>query len=76
MARTAEQIQADIDSVRAEMSNPVQQIHFGDRGMTKRSTGDAEKALAALERELQTANATAASTPRVRQVRLFGSSGF
>jgi len=76
MARTVQQIQADIDTVRSEMSNSAQEARFGDRMFRSRSTDEALKALAALEIELNSASAAANNTTRPRQVRLSGSSGF
>jgi hypothetical protein len=77
MARLLTQIQADIDSVRAEMANSETTVRFSDgREVSNRTTDNALKALAALQIELDSATAIAFNSTRPRQIRLSGNSGF
>lgn len=77
MARSVQQIQADLDSVNAEMASSESMVRGPDgREIQSRTTSSAVVAKAALQVELAAAQAVAGNTSRVRQIRLSGSSGF
>jgi len=54
MALTAEQLQAQIDAIDAELVSPVRQIGFADRSETRRSTAEAIAARDHLAAQLRT----------------------
>jgi hypothetical protein len=72
MARTAQQVQADIDTMQAALGNPATRIRFADREIQYASQDDKLKGLEALQKELQALTST---TP-TRQYRVYTSSGF
>ena len=75
MARTIDQIQADIDAVSAEAATQAREQHWGDRGQTNRSEDDRQKALRALRAEMDVAQAAAGSGTRTRQLRCYSTKG-
>ena len=65
MARSVEQIQADLDTLNAAKSNPLALVRFPDgREVRYRSTDDLLKAIAATEEELR--KASGGTSGRVR----------
>lgn len=70
MARTAEQIQAQIDAIAAAIGSGVLRTRHGDTEVMYQSLSDMLKAKAALEAEIADVNSTS-----VKQVRFMTSKG-
>jgi len=68
MARTVEQTQADLDTLNAAKSNPVELVRFPDgREVRYRSTDELLKAIAATEEELRKAQGGSGGRVRFAQ---------
>ena len=76
MARTVEQIQADIEKVQADAAAESEIQGPDGRRVVNRPEGDRQKALAALRQELAAAEASAAAAPRTRRRLAYGGSEF
>ncbi len=53
MARTAEQITAEIEALRAQRANPAAATRVGDVSLEYRGEAGIDRSIAALERELR-----------------------
>jgi hypothetical protein len=68
VARTVQQIQADLDTLNAAKSNPVKLVRFPDgREVQYRSTEELLEAIAATEEELRKASGGTGSRVRFAQ---------
>jgi len=68
MARTVQQIQADLDTLNAAKSNPLELVRFSDnREVRYRSMDQLLKAIAATEEELRKASGGAGRRVRFAQ---------
>jgi hypothetical protein len=77
MARTAEQIQVDIDAVLAQAAIGDSMVHNADgSGVQSRSEGDRLRALSALRAELAAVNAAGSPTGPTRTVVFSPSTGY
>jgi hypothetical protein len=72
MARTQEQVEADLASIRAARARPEGYVHFSDRAVTYRSIADLDLIERSLERELGQVQ----NTSRPRQTLIVASKGF
>lgn len=77
MARTVEQIQADIDAVRAQAAQGEVSVRNADgSGVDGRSEADRARALAALEQELASATIVASGGRKRRVYAMFPRTGY
>lgn len=72
MARTAAQVQADIDATNAAIGNPILKVRYSDREITYRSQPELEAALSRLQKELGALNRTVPT----RQYRVYSEKGW